>query len=667
MTQTLQDYFWDGYLHWADLMDRAVEGPAPSLEQVASDTGMAVYEPAFVRMRECLCPASRSQVERVLQAADLSVGASLLALPELLFLSGQDLAFDINDLLIGLEHALFADAPLEFFLYRPIARSLAEHQQYDSIFEVIDLGAPALYRPAPAPFMGMASEGAIGQPLPQAEVIGAVIDNDIGFLNTTFRHRDGPEAGNTRFEAVWLQSRECLASTPLPPINAVQLGRVLRKTEIDDMIHGDPRDEVRIYGDINDALHVWDPFRRPPPVESHGTAVADLAYGQDMCASDNPCAVPLMAVQLPPEAAVDTTGSYSESYIVQGVRWLCAEARRRAPQARLVINISYGVLAGQKDGGKFIEAQIHREITLAEALGQQVHVVYAYGNSLNAQQVARVQIPPGATADPLVWVIQPDDPVPNFLEVRTLSSASTPHLTSLPEGVQMTVTAPDGSQVIQAAPAPGTAVPPLGTARSGAPARLYHAPERAVSGRPDCLGFYNLAIAPTRRIDPDLPIAPAGDWRITITNTTTAPVDLVLQVQRGDTAPGFNIGGRQSFLEGTAVPVVQDGHPGWDVLAPLTNEGTCSAYASASHPRIHTVGAQKDVLGQVTAADYASRGALWAGSGAETQNRVVDQVFTYGQRTTGTYSGTGSRLSGSSGAAAILSRELVQAGMPPTA
>ncbi|MFC6761104.1 hypothetical protein ACFQFQ_19045 [Sulfitobacter porphyrae] len=28
--------------------------------------------------------------------------------------------------------------------------------------------------------------------------------------------------------------------------------------------------------------------------------------------------MPLMAVQLPPEAAVDTTGSYSESYIVQG-------------------------------------------------------------------------------------------------------------------------------------------------------------------------------------------------------------------------------------------------------------------------------------------------------------------------------------------------------------
>lgn len=663
MTEAEQDYFWDGYLHWADLMDRAVDGPAPSLEQVALETEMAVYEPVFVRVRNGLCPVSKNRVERFLQGPAPFANAEMLALPELAFLSGQDLAFDINDLLIGLEHALLADAPLEFFLYRPLARSMAEHQKYDSIFEVIDLGAPALYSPAPAPFMALVPQESAGQPLPQAQVIGAVIDNDIGFLNTTFRHRDGPDAGNTRVEAIWLQSRECLASTPLPPINAVQLGRILRKPEIDAMIHDDPRDEVRIYGEINDALHVWHPFRGPPPGDSHGTAVADLAYGQDMCASDNPCAVPLMAVQLPPEAAVDTTGTYSESYIVQGVRWLCAEARRRAPQARLVINISYGVLAGQKDGGKFIEAQIAREITLAEALGQQVHVVYAYGNSLNTQQVARVQIAPGATSDPLVWVIQPDDPVPNFLELRTLTSGRMPHLASLPEGLAVTVTAPDGGQVIQAAPPPGTAVPPLGATRNGAPVRLYHAPERAVSGRPDCLGFYNLAIAPTRRIDPDLPIAPAGDWRITITNTTSAPVDLVFQVQRGDTAPGFHIGGRQSFFEGIAVPVVHDGHPGWDVAAPLTNEGTCSAFASATHPRIHTVSAQKDVLGQITAADYASRGAPWAGSGDATQNRVVDQVFTYGQRTVGTYSGTSARLSGSSGAAAILSRELVQSGL----
>lgn len=662
MTEATQDYFWDGYLHWADLMDRAVDGPAPSLEQVALQTDMAVYEPIFVRLHCSLCTGSGKRVAGFLKDRDEPDGRDVLALPELAFLSGCDLAFDLADLLIGLEHALRANAPLEFFLYRPIARNMADHRKYDGIFQVIDVGAPALLSRAQASFMAAAPEVAACQPSRDAEVIGAVIDNDIGFLNTTFRHRDGPDAGNTRFDAIWLQSRECLASTPQPPVNAVQLGRILRKVDIDAMIHDDPRDEVRIYQEINDALHVWDPFRRAPPAHTHGTAVADLAFGQDMRAPDNPCAVPLMAVQLPPEAAVDTTGTHSESYIVQGVRWLCAEARRRAPRARLVINISYGVLAGQKDGGKFIEAQIAREVTLAETLGQEVDVVYAFGNSLNTRQVARIQVAPGATSDPLVWVIHPDDPVPNFLEVRALRDGDPPRLGSLPEGLELTLIAPDGTLAIQAAPASGTAVPPLDTARNGTAARLYHAPERHVTGRPDTLGFYNLAIAPTLRIDPDLPVAPAGDWRIVIANTTSAPVDLVFQVQRGDTAPGFGIGGRQSLFEGIGVSVVLDGHPGWDVTAPLTNEGTCSAFANASHPRIHTVGALKDVLGQITAADYASRGAPWAGPGAATQNRVVDQVFTYGQRTTGTYSGTGSRLSGSSGAAALLSRELVGVG-----
>lgn len=660
----MQEYFWDGYLHWADLMDKAVDGPAPSLGRIADETSMMVYEPVFVRLNTPLSAGSNDRLTKMRRGAVPSGSAEVLALSEVAFLSGSDLAFDLDDLLIGLEHALLSGTPLEFFLYRPIARSMADHSRYDAVFQVIDVGAPVLLRnQRPA---GINTARATSLPPIETQVIGAVIDNDIGFLNTTFRHQQGIRAGETRFEAVWLQARECLVSTPLPPVNAVELGRFLRKPDIDAMIRNDPRDEQRIYQQINEALHVWDPFRRAPPGQSHGTAVANLAYGQDACAPDDVCTVPLMAVQLPPEAAVDTTGTYSESYIVQGVRWLCAEARRRAPQARLVINISYGVLAGQKDGGKFLEAQVAREVTMAEALGQEVHVVYAYGNSLNSHQVARQSVAPGATSDPLVWVVQPDDPVPSFMEIRALGAGPASHLASLPEGLQLTLLSPDGSQVLHTAPAAGAAVPPLGPDRAGAAARLYHAPERNLTGRPATRGFYNLAIAPTRRIDPGLPVAPAGDWRLSVTNTTNEPVDLVFQIQRGDTAPGFVIGGRQSFFEGIGVPVVKDGHPGRDVLEPLTNDGTCSAFACASHPRIHTVGALKDVLGQTTGADYAARGAPWAGTGGATHHRVVDRVFTYGQRTTGTYSGTGSRLSGSSGAAARLSRELVGSG-PPSA
>jgi hypothetical protein len=662
MTVSAQDYFWDGYLHWAGLMVEAVDGPAPALSQMATNAGMTVVEPVFVRLH-CGLSQESEAVLGALRDADVSPSAvDLLSLPELAFLQGSELAFDHHDISIGVEHALLAQVPIEFFLYRPVARSMADHEAYDAIFQVIDLGAPALMRTTQASFMATTPVEVAAQPSLPFDVIGAVIDNDIGFLNSTFRHSSGAEAGNTRFQAVWLQSRECVASTPTPPINAVQVGRILHKPEIDAMIRNDPRDEVRIYADINQNLHVWEPFRSAPPMQSHGTSVADLAYGQDLVPADRHLNTPLMAVQLPPDAAVDTTGTHSESYLVQGVRWLCARARQMAPGAKLVINISYGVLAGQKDGGKFLEAQIAREVTLAQALGQSVHVVYAYGNSLNSQQVAQVQVAPGATSEPLGWTILPDDPVPNFLEIRALTAGPSPRVANLPDGVQVELISPDGTPALCASPVPGAAVPPLGAARLGAAARLYHAPARTCAGRPDVLGFYNLAIAPTVRIDPALPVAPAGEWQIVITNTAQAPVDLVLQIQRGDTAPGFDIGGRQSTFVGTAVRVVADGQPGWDVTLPLTNDGTSSAFANAAHPHIHTVSADKDVLGDIAPADYASKGAPWTGVPVASDRKVVDQVFTFGQMTVGTYSGTTARLSGSSGAAALVSRDLVAAG-----
>lgn len=665
MTAISQDYFWDGYLHWAGLMDQAVDGPVPALGRIAAEAGMTVVEPVFIRVKSRLSGASKTQLRRLLASPGGAGAADLICLPELAFLQSPQLAFDRFDVLVGLEHTLSAQAPIEFFVYRPVARTLSEHQKHDAVFAVIDVGAPALLRQTQAAFMEKTTpeHPQIAQTVP---VIGAVIDNDIGFLNTTFRHSTGAEQGTTRFWSIWLQSRECVASTPTAPVHAVQVGRILHKPEIDALIRNDIRDETRIYQEINEGLHVWEPFRSAPPMQTHGTAVADLAFGQDLLPANQHRNTPLMAVQLPPEAAADTTGTHSESYIVQGVRWLCAQARKTAPDAKLVINISYGVLAGQKDGGKFIEAQIAREITLAQVLGQTVHVVYAFGNSLNSRQVAQIHVAGGATAPALRWTVHPDDPVPNFLEIRALGGGTKPRLTNLPEGIELTLMAPDGTVALRGAPAPGAAIPPLGLARAAAAARVYHAPKRQCIGRADVLGYYNLAIAPTVRIDPSLPVAQAGEWQIAITNNTKTPVDLVFQIQRGDTAPGFDMGGRQSVFVGPAVPVVVNGHSGWDVTMPLTNDGTSSAFASVDHPRIRTVTAEKDVLGERAPADYASKGAPWTGVPAASDSRVVDRVFTFGQPTVGTYSGTTSRLSGSSGAAALVSRDLVATGRAQT-
>ena len=656
-------FFWDGYLHCARVLEKA------HARQQGDDDPL-MLEPVFGRVKKPLSPEA---AQEFLQQAGASSGAPCMSerltqLKGLGFLAQDGIRFDPEEVLIALSQYASAGGPgdpaLELFFYRKLAETVAENRKTERYVDIIDVGIPAIVERVDDPAPGGCIAGQ--QDIP---AIGALIDNDIGFLNGRFRYSDGV---STRFHAIWLQSRERLHRGPsaLPGVH-VHIGRVLTNRDIDALISDRSISERSAYAEINRDLYSSDEFRVAPPLASHGTAVADLAFGADPGSAM--ADIPLLAVQLPPEAAIDTTGTTSESYIVQGFRWLCHRARQIAADKPLIVNISYGAMAGQKDGGKFIENQIAREVAMAEADGQTVHVVYAFGNSRNSSQVARLTLPPRSWTRAPAWMVPPESGFPSFMEIRAIGtdSCGQERLVAPPTRTRIRLTEPAerNSTTLQARP--GKADPPLEIGSGIATCRLYNQPERALPDRPDQIGCLLLAIAPTRPPVQGIAAAPVGDWALELRNPTSEPLEVVLQIQRGDRAPGFDRGGRQSFFAGHFVNVMENGFLTVDVVAPLHNAGTNSSYSTArfdgpdGEPRIHTAGARRVVLGSSVLAAYSGEAAPWTSIDGPTAEMPVDGLVTYGRTASGTYTGTLTRLSGTSAAAAIRSRELLMAAIAP--
>lgn len=652
-------YFWDGYVHWA----RALESTDPEL---AAQEAMPLYEPIFIRLKldydETLFTELASFFDEVYSTVEADKRANILAdQPEVGFLQG--FVFDYIEPLIGFQHALAEKRPPEFFVYRLVARSPEEHNAHADFFDILDVGAPALVD-AQANFF----DTTFRKGFENRNVLGAIIDNDIGYLHQRFLD----SSGQTRIAAVWLQARERLSQPTNPSLGpgAIHIGEVLDGDGIDQRRAEFGRDERRAYAEANAALHAKAAFRQPPPIAAHGAMVMDAAFGADADAapSDAMADVPILAVQLPPEAARDTSGTVSESYIVQGVRWIGFWARKLNPFATVVLNLSYGVLAGQKDGGKFIEAQIDREVTLAKRYGQTIDVVIAFGNSRNQKQVADLTIDGGTSRD-LVWRLPADNAAPAFVEIRASEGDK---FVDAPSRVRVDLIDPAGNSLDIAGTASigAVAAQPAVTKFGGAEtARLYNVPMRNFGhGRLAQPGYTLCAVAPTRRGNDGLPTAPAGDWIIRLANNhaeneVAKPVRLILQIQRGDTAPGFRRGGLQSRFEGATHTVIANGVAGQQPVAPLTNAGTNSAFANVA--AFHTAGAGRMVFGTRVPADYSGQGADWTTEIAPDSLEEVDRAFARGVLTAGAYSGTYARLSGTSAAAALRSNALVRASLTP--
>ncbi|MBT8424999.1 MAG: hypothetical protein KJO67_08485, partial [Silicimonas sp.] len=259
--------------------------------------------------------------------------------------------------------------------------------------------------------------------MPDADsAIVGVIDSGIALSHARFRRIDG----GTRFLSAWLQGGEWRSGAAVP------FGRELFRTEIDRLMW-----RASVGGAIDEAafdraagLTQFGHARGDRRLENnatHGTHVADLAAGFDLSDGSFDEArrrLPIIGVGLPPRTSMGANGNFLEFFAIHAVEYIIDRADRiwkacgYGPDGGfpIVINLSYGLKAGPKDGHMLIEEVIRAATEKSDEIGRPIRVILPAGNDLMSEGVAEFALPDDRPVT-LDWRIRPEDHTPNFAEV----------------------------------------------------------------------------------------------------------------------------------------------------------------------------------------------------------------------------------------------------------
>jgi hypothetical protein len=482
----------------------------------------------------------------------------------------------------------------------------------------------------------------------QAVAIG-IIDDGIAFAHERFRSFDM----NSRVGAIWLQATEKRDSAD----DSVVFGRLLTKSAIDGDL-GSCKNEDQIYRKVgatnfgNEDKYAYNPLSERG---THGTHLLDLAAGGEGVVNR-----PILAVQLPPVATIDTSGLTMGSYVLQAVRMIItwADSLRRYPEAPipLVINFSYGLLAGPKDGSQYLEKALADLIHHRNKRHQNpnlTRLVMPAGNSYRTRAAAILEL--GENEEHLDWVIHPDDGATNYVEIW-LDSGAESKRRQAPVEIRLTAQDEKTSRAIR--PSEG------------------HLHQGSISGGP-IVGIYFqrvkhgytarerilLAVNPTVRNDDCRERAPSGRWKLSIRNFTKKVITAHVYVQRDDTPFGYPRRGRQSYLDhvGAHERDPQTGdyrlqRDGCHIIYAdtLSSIATCSMDES---DHVIVVGAA-EASENYPPSDYTSSGPSMVRPGPDCSAFADEGDALWGVLAAGTFSGSVVKLSGTSVAAPQIVRQV---------
>jgi hypothetical protein len=279
-------------------------------------------------------------------------------------------------------------------------------------------------------------------------------------------------------------------------------------------------------------LQLWDLAR---PV-NHGTHVMSLAAGSatpQLPRNDAASRCELIAVQLDWSTILDTSGGAMNVSVLDGLMFILA---RCAHSAQVVINISWGTLAGPHDGSSILEAAMDQTI---ELLGDRLQLTVPAGNAYQSRTHANAELSPGKHCD-LHWRVLPDDRTQSFLEIWLPDEATE---------VSIEVTPPGASEPL----------PPLKLGQAGVwtgkPEGSRHAhpvcglivPRRSALGANGTCAL--LALAPTFAWDARTATAPFGVWQVRVVNQSQKTWPFDAYIERDDVPLGQHTGARQSYFE----------------------------------------------------------------------------------------------------------------------
>ena len=360
--------------------------------------------------------------------------------------------------------------------------------------------------------------------LPPACVVG-IIDDGLAFAHERFRNPDG----STRIDFFWDQGYHA------PDIDRPGYGRELSNAVIDALTA-----QCRSDGSVDeDAVYRLTGYREVRRRLAHGTVVMDLACGSKPAkVSDSSPHIVCVQLQMPSRRTRDRSAGWLAVRVLDGVRYILDRAAKIAPaDCPVIVNLSFGNIAGPHDGSSIIEQALDQLIELRTAPGQRagLEIVIAAGNSNLARCHARFSVAAGSKKS-LSWRILPDDPTPNFLEVWL------PQVGNGSQDVVLEVTAPSGT-VCAGVVRPGSAQ--RWNAGNEALCTVVYLKRVATGDRTMIL----VAVAPTLSFEPRRAAAPSGTWTVTLENRNKRPMTVDAWIQRDETPFDFPRHGRQSRFE----------------------------------------------------------------------------------------------------------------------
>jgi hypothetical protein len=410
------------------------------------------------------------------------------------------------------------------------------------------------------------------------QVVTGVIDDGIAFAHDRFLD----QSDTTRIEYLWDQQ------VPSTVWGTWAYGREITKraamTGIDDLMkdcrHASLVDEDEVYRRSGFLDHSQ--LRHQPLAArvAHGTHVMDLACNS----AQQPAADqrPIVAVQLPTVTVEDTSGATLAPQIYNGLLYIIDKAEQiacdaKAGQLPVVVNVSYGLIAGPHDGSSRLEKaidELHMSCNPLDALGHPtttpMRIVLPAGNNYLSRCHASFSLPAGGSQQ-LHWRVLPDDWTESSVQIWFPFGSV--------DAVSITITAPDETSSLPFASGFGQKT---FDDNGNVVGRVVFHPPGDVGAR----AMVELFLAPTGYPDGGVPLATPGVWRITIHNAGSTDIgETHAWIQRDDAAPGYPQRGRQSYFDDPKYRRYNDGGRAVEIDADsnyVKRAGTLNAIATGT-------------------------------------------------------------------------------------
>jgi hypothetical protein len=466
-------------------------------------------------------------------------------------------------------------------------------------------------RPDPSP--------KIGRDLQSDSVIVGVIDSGVALAHERFRRPDG----GTRILNAWQQGGAWGGQMHLP------FGSELMQADIDAAMAASPTphgvDEAAFnrraglvdYADA--ASERWIETAAP-----HGTHVADLAAGFDPAAKGSERdRLPMIVVNLAPRAAIGPSGSFLEFYVIWAIRHIVTTAdaiwQSRFASADkvgqkgfpVVINLSYGLLAGPRDGTMAVQKYV-AALNAGRAGRPPVVLMLPAGNDNLEAGAATLAFAPASPDPSLGWRLTPEDRTSSYAEVWS-EPVPGPAFPGAPHPLAITVATPDGIAGPGLAGAAGQYCT-LTWIAGGVPevvGRIYcRAADDGTAAAPATRHrlVYVICVAPTWRMPQRA--APAGLWTITLSSGGVAATARLHVQSDQDLTPGSGTAYMSHFDDPAYAPYDAVGRVLDSYLWDRATNAVTATFGSGPVQRKNTLNAIAGGAGTLTIGGYRATDGL---------------------------------------------------------